>query len=330
MIKRYIIIFAALFAGCWSSLSAQDPHFSQFYANPIYLNPALAGSEGCPRVGLNYRNQWPGLGKTYVTYSLSYDQFLRPIHGGIGLNLIRDVQGNDGEITSTMINAMYAYTVRVSTNFYISGGFQFSYVMKKINWDFIFPDMIHPLYGPIYPSPENANLSNDSKNHVDFSLGFIGYSEKTFFGIACHHLTEPRESFLKNSDDAVLPRKFTVHFGTEFDLNTSRSRRGELKLSPQLLYYQQGKFQQFNWGLYFMRNQLVAGLWVRQNFAFKYDAVIMVLGFKQDNLRFAYSYDLTVSELSRSVLGSHEVSAAFTFGCHEKAKPLKAVKCPSF
>ena len=79
-----LLIFAALF--CLSAESfAQDPAFSQFYANPLYLNPALAGSANCPRVILNYRNQWPGIAATYVTYSASYDQYVDAIQGGIGV-----------------------------------------------------------------------------------------------------------------------------------------------------------------------------------------------------------------------------------------------------
>jgi type IX secretion system PorP/SprF family membrane protein len=332
MVKRYIILLSVLMAGFLGMVNAQDPHFSQFYANPIYLNPALAGSENCPRVCLNYRNQWPGLGSTYVTYSLSYDQRIDALHGGIGLNILRDNQA-DGTLTTTSFNAMYAYTLRVSNRFYLAGGFQASFFMNSINWDFVFPDMIHPLYGPIYPSPEHANLYDDHRNYADFSVGFIGFTEKTFLGFAVHHLTQPSVSFIKEGNrDAVLGRKFTVHFGTEIEINPRGStlKRGELTLSPQVLFYQQGKFQQFNWGLYLSRKQLVVGLWARQNFLFHYDALVMVLGFRQDNLRFAYSYDLTVSELSRSVLGAHEVSASFVFGCKERSKKIKSVRCPAF
>ena len=46
---------------------AQDPQFTQFYANPLYLNPAFAGTVRCPRAVLNYRNQWPALTGTFVT-----------------------------------------------------------------------------------------------------------------------------------------------------------------------------------------------------------------------------------------------------------------------
>ncbi|PJC62051.1 MAG: hypothetical protein CO022_06595, partial [Flavobacteriales bacterium CG_4_9_14_0_2_um_filter_32_27] len=33
----------------------QDPEFTQFYANQLYLNPAFAGSSYCPKLSLNHR-----------------------------------------------------------------------------------------------------------------------------------------------------------------------------------------------------------------------------------------------------------------------------------
>ncbi len=328
MVKRYILLLSATLIGSLSLVYAQDPHFSQFYANSLYLNPAFAGSEKCPRISLNYRNQWPALGPTYVTYSASYDQFSNLIQGGVGLHILNDVQAG-GAITSTQINAMYAYTLPVTRKFYIAGGFEVSYFMKSINWEFIFPDMIHPLYGPIYSTIENPELINTKRNYFDFSAGLIAFSEKTFFGVAVHHLTQPSESFLRGSD-AVLPRKFTAHFGTDININSSKFRRGELKISPQLLFHQQGEFQQFNWGLYVTRREVIAGFWLRQNFNFQYDAVIMLVGFRLDKLRFAYSYDLTVSRLNNSTYGSHEVSVAYTFKCNPKEKKFSTISCPSF
>jgi len=328
MAKRFIIVLSALFIGSWSVVQAQDAHFSQFYANSLYLNPAFAGAEGCPKLSLNYRNQWPALGPTYVTYSASYDQHLNALQGGVGLHLMNDVQGG-GTITTTMISGMYSYTLPVTRRFYVAAGFQASYIMKTINWDFVFPNMIHPLYGPIYSSLENPDIINNQRNYVDFSTGLIAFSQRTFFGIAIHHLTQPSESFLRGSD-AVLPRKFTAHFGTEVPINSSKFRRGELKIAPQLLFHQQGQFQQFNWGIYVARRQIVAGFWLRQNFNFQYDSFIMLAGFKQDNLRFAYSYDLTVSRLKNSTYGAHEVSVAFTFNCNPRDKKFSTISCPSF
>ncbi len=59
-IKLTLLTFAMLSIG--QLLYAQDAHFSQYYANPLYLNPAFAGSDICPRVTLNYRNQKPVIG----------------------------------------------------------------------------------------------------------------------------------------------------------------------------------------------------------------------------------------------------------------------------
>ena len=78
------IIFLALLSVVSVDVLAQDPTFTQFYANPIYLNPALAGSTGCPRVAMNYRNEWPQLTGNYITYSLAYDSYVKSISGGLG------------------------------------------------------------------------------------------------------------------------------------------------------------------------------------------------------------------------------------------------------
>lgn len=70
----------------------QDPQFTQFYANPLYLNPAFAGTARCARITFNYRNQWPNLSGTYVTYSAGYDQHFDVLAGGVGLLILSDDQ----------------------------------------------------------------------------------------------------------------------------------------------------------------------------------------------------------------------------------------------
>src|SRR3954462_9045920 len=53
---------------------AQDPHFSQFFASPLTLNPALTGKfDGNVRVAGNYRDQWPAIAKAFITSTISLD-----------------------------------------------------------------------------------------------------------------------------------------------------------------------------------------------------------------------------------------------------------------
>src|SRR5690554_7910039 len=103
MLKNNLFIYITLctvliFSGLNTKAYAQDPQFSQFYANPIYLNPAFAGSHGCPRFAVNYRNQWPALSGTFVTYSASYDQYFKSIAGGVGVIATHDQQGKGTKI----------------------------------------------------------------------------------------------------------------------------------------------------------------------------------------------------------------------------------------
>src|SRR5262245_8045525 len=95
MLKKVLQILLSF--GCCCTLllpvhdvKAQDPHFTQFYANPLYLNPAFAGSAHCPRINLNYRNQWPALQGQFITASVSYDQQIPSISSGIGLLALSD------------------------------------------------------------------------------------------------------------------------------------------------------------------------------------------------------------------------------------------------
>ncbi|WP_157624559.1 type IX secretion system membrane protein PorP/SprF [Sunxiuqinia dokdonensis] len=62
--------------------NGQDANYSQFYANPLYLNPGFTGTSAAPRLVVNYRNQWPQKGNTYVNYSLSCDQYFKKMKGG--------------------------------------------------------------------------------------------------------------------------------------------------------------------------------------------------------------------------------------------------------
>jgi hypothetical protein len=53
---------------------AQDPQFSQFYANSIYTNPAFAGSVNHGRIIMGVRNQWPSISGAFRTGTFSSDE----------------------------------------------------------------------------------------------------------------------------------------------------------------------------------------------------------------------------------------------------------------
>ncbi|MBL7942459.1 MAG: type IX secretion system membrane protein PorP/SprF [Flavobacteriales bacterium] len=310
-----------------SELKAQDPEFTQFYANPIYLNPAFAGSARCPRLVMNYRNQWPSLTGTFVTTSASYDQHVQSIQGGLGIIVLND-RAAQSTLQTTTLSGIYSYQQPISRKFSIKAGLQATYFQKSLDWSKLtFGDMIDPRKGFIYETmdvPRGGKVSN-----VDFSAGILGFSDQIYGGFAVHHLNEPNESLIVGV--SRLPMKYTAHAGVIIPIE-KRNKHAESSVSPNVLYRRQGEFQQLNLGLYVKKGPLVGGVWFRGLlFGPKYrDSFIGTIGLQSDVLKFGYSYDVTISELTPSTGGSHEVSLTVQFDCKKKRRPIRTVSCPSF
>lgn len=319
MLKRKICLLIFLCTSV-ASVFGQDPEFTQFYANPLYLNPAFAGSQKCPRICLNYRNQWPSLSGNFVTYSASYDQFIDPIAGGIGILIMND-QAGEGTLTTTSASLMYAYHLNVSREFSIKFGMQATYFQKKVDWSKLrFGDQIDSRYGFVYETTEIQ--PETTKEFIDFSAGILAYTSRLFGGIAVNHLLEPDERFF-TYNESPLPRKFTGHAGAIIPL-TSDDEDGTF-ISPNILFQMQQDFRQLNFGVYVAKQPLVGGLWYRNK-----DSFIALVGLQQGIFKFGYSYDITVSKLRNAAAGSHEFSLGLQFTCRPKTKRFRAIKCPAF
>ncbi|MCT4604421.1 MAG: type IX secretion system membrane protein PorP/SprF [Marinifilum sp.] len=339
MIKWRIVHIIILFVFS-HFVKAQDIEFSQFYANRLYLNPALAGSEFAPVASVSYRNQWPQNNKAFVTYSASFDQYVDIIHGGLGLLIMQDNQG-DGAIKTTMASGMYSYSLNINRNLSINTGLKVTYVQRKLDWEsLVFSDMIDPLYGVIYPGRE-VQPGSLSHSYLDFSLGIVANYKNFYLGAVADHLSEPDEAFDNDDNTAILPRKYTVHAGALIPIGYSRGlMKSDYSISPNILYQKQQNFEQINYGLYFSRTNWVVGTWFRQNLSFDFDAFIVLLGYQTDRLRIGYSYDYVVSKLVKTNSGAHEISLTYLLGktrtsCSgshyfKKKRRIRAIRCPKF
>ena len=325
MFKQYSIrlFFSSFFALFFViNVSAQDPEFTQFYANPIYLNPAFAGTNICPRVNLNWRNQWPGVSGTFITYSASFDQHSEAIHGGLGLLVTTDQAANS--LQTTRVSGMYSYQLKISRKFSIRMGMEATFFQKTLDWSKLtFGDMIDPRRGFVLQTGDQPR--GGSTAGLDFSAGFLGFSESFYFGFAAHHLTQPNESLIK--EQSKLPMKLTAHAGAMIPLAgaASQYQTEDAMISPNIIYRRQADFQQLNMGLYVKKGPLVGGVWYRNR-----DAFIVLLGIQSDNLKIGYSYDVTISKLANATAGSHELSFQINFNCRPRKKTFRTISCPSF
>lgn len=335
MMKKYnkitlILLFAV--AGM-QGVNAQDVGFSQFYANPLYLNPAFAGSKVAPRIALSYRAQWPGLVSAFSTVSASYDQYVNDMHGGIGAILLSDRQGDHGMLNTNLLAAMYSFRFQLHEDIFVNLALQAGVVNMNLNWDpniMRWPDQIDANCGWINLTSATPP-DNRSKFYPDFAAGAMIYGPAWYAGFAAHHLNQPSQGFY--AEDRV-PMKFTANAGGLINLSEERRRQSSLGLgtpviSPNFIYQYQGGFHYFNYGLYLDWMPFLVGAWFRHSTT-NVDAFIFMVGAQHDHFKIGYSYDVTLSEMGNSTLGSHELTVGILLPVPEQKHKIKAIRCPSF
>jgi type IX secretion system PorP/SprF family membrane protein len=340
-ITRYLAI-CGFFLAMSSSLKAQDPQYTQFYANQQMLNPAFAGAALGPRVCLNYRAQWAQIPGSFRQTAIGYDQplmFGQSLQG-VGL-LINSDRAGEGNLSKIDILANYSFALQFGRRgheqylrFGLGGGIQQSSIdFQKLR----FSDQIDPVEGFVLatnePAVEKARFTPD----VNFGMAY--YNKHAWVGISAHHLTEPHQTFISNLRDnsTKLPRRYTVTGGLRFPVGQPNDPE-RITISPAFLFMKQRNFNQLNVGTYVTVEPMVFGVWYRSNFNnfngsfISSDMVAGLIGFRQGIFSIGYSYDYTVSRLTNGISGgSHELAVVVEF---ERNKPSvfkhRKLPCPRF
>jgi len=312
----------------------QDPQFSQFYANQLYLAPSFAGATEDYRVALNWRNQWPSIPGVFHTYSFSFDKAVPNFNSGIGILATHDVAGS-GDLSTTNLGLLYSYDIQLNDEWHIRPGVNFKFVylgldLMKLTWNSqITTGGTLP---PITPPPF------DNVADIDFAVSGLAYNDKIWGGFTVDHLLRPRTSFWGNNSSVPIKVDF---FGGFQLISRGRLRKKlteVMSIAANVTF--QGDFYQSDIGLYYFKHPLVFGVWYRGiPFATAKDvssqagdAIIGMIGIKTDDLNIGLSYDFTVSNLITSTGGAYEISLIYSFTSEQvkRGQKIHAIPCPEF
>ena len=315
VVLRIMFLFLALMGQAGIGV-AQDAILSQFFSSPVYMNPAFAGTDRGFRAVMNYRNHPLPDVTNFSTISTSLDVPVPALYGGLGLLVTSDYQGNLA--WKNHIDAMYATHLRLTREWYLNFGVQAGYFRRDIRWDQLdFAD-------PNQPPPEQNFV-----HAPNFGAGFVLFNDWIYGGIATHHMTEPNESLF--SDDK-LRRKHTAHLGLY--LAPSPVRRAntlmvDFFVSPNIIFQNQGNSNRINYGFYAGVENLVAGVWYRQNLN-EPSALIFLVGLSRENLHFGYSYDYSLSGFTDARHGIHEISISYVFMTQKQLQRERRMQYPRY
>ncbi len=329
LVKRIIYLFLLSFITLADSFG-QDPTFSQFYANALYLSPSFAGATSEYRFALNYRDQWPAVPGVFHTYSISFDKALTSFNSGIGVLATYDVAGS-GNLSTTNIGLLYSYDFNINKEWHVRPGinFKFYYLGLDINKLIFNSQITGSGTSPAVTPPPFDNIAD-----VDFATSALVYNETTWGGITLDHLLKPKTSFY--GDESTVPVKINFYGGTQILKKTRLKQKMQDVLSVAVNFQKQGKFYQSDLGLYYYKDPLIFGIWYRGiPFVTSQagDAVIGLIGIKTAQLHIGYSYDFTISNLIGSTGGAHEISLVYEFNnlsIGQLKKRIRAIPCPEF
>jgi len=319
--------------------NAQDPHFSQFFASPLTLNPALTGKfDGTLRAAGNYRNQWPAFNNVFTTSTLSVDfSILNKIipetdTWGVGIIALTD-KAAGGVLTNNYIGFSTAYHKALNEDGYsqIGLGFQGIYGQKRLDWSkLIFEDQLTPFgFDLSVPSADISTINNSNVSYLDVNAGLI-YTVSTsdqnnfYIGASMYHINRPKESFKGGSWN--IAARTTISAGGYFPVSTN------LTLHTSGIFQTQGKSTETTFGGAISSSlnndddnstNIYGGLWMRWK-----DAIIPYLGLEFGGMRVGASYDINTSALKSGSQsrGGMELSLIYI------KKPIggKNVPCPKF
>ncbi len=352
--KYFLVIL--LFSLLGSDLIAQDFRFSQFDLNPLYLNPAYAGSVEDTRIGGNYRNQWFNVpGKTLPgplsSYNISFDKrFANVLIGGLGFNMSQSYKG-EGFYKHTHVGLSYSYHIPTKNkdfNLYI-GALGISFNSLGVDYSrLVFTDQID-FQGGYLSTPSSFIPSNEgTRRYLDISSGIVakGNMGKTVsgeFSFSVNHLNTPNISLIQQEER--LSRKYTSFGSLSF-----RLKKNKVYLNPKIMLEFQDPFKTFTLGanFYITKRYIYAN---RQNFSkplyfgvyfqtstfdlINTNSMILTLGHTgrigSNNTRYqvGLSGDINVGGLNEQSQMTGELSMNIIFDTKNKRRNPD-VKCPLF
>jgi type IX secretion system PorP/SprF family membrane protein len=336
--KKLYLIFLLLATG-FVKTYAQDPNFSQFFASPLTLNPALTGKfDGTVRIAGNYRNQWPSIPNAFITATTSVDfavmknRIPETDRWGIGILAMNDKSAN-GTLVTNNFSLSTSYHKGLDEDGYHTIGVaaQGTYTSRRLDVNkLLFESQLTPNGFDISIDPgESFKGNNLNVSYFDLQAGVL-YSGSSsqgnnfYVGASMYHINRPKESF-KNGF-YILNSRVTFHGGGYFPIGQS------MTLHASAMHSSQGKATNTTVGaaMSFLANgdesnptNFYAGGWMRFG-----DAIIPYVGLEFGGLRIGATYDVNISSLkpASQSRGGMEVSLIYI------KKPIehRSIPCPKF
>ncbi len=295
--KKYLFLFLLVASSLQVSdlFAQQDPQFSQYMFNPLYINPAYTGSRGMMNGALEFRKQWVGFNGAPTTMVFAVNTPTKKGKVGLGLEVISD---KIGPKTTTGGYLDYAYRLPVGKG-KLAFGLGAGIMSYKVNWDMV-------------TYKDNADgydqLGSVSITKPDFKFG-IYFNNKNFYtGVSITHLNQ--EVYTVVQDSLTFSAKMTPH--SFFTIGRAFQITDNVIFSPSIMArgVSSTATGNFDLNLNFRYKEI---MWFGLSMRSEKSVVGMIQFNLTDHLKLGYSYDRTLNHLASYQSGTHEIVLGFDF-----------------
>ncbi|CAN5914567.1 type IX secretion system membrane protein PorP/SprF [soil metagenome] len=292
----YISIVGTLLS--LAGFAQQDPSFSQYFFNPMYVNPGYAGSRDVLSGTLVHRSQWVGMEGAPESQSLNIHSALPYTKIGLGLQINND---KAGPMKNTGIGLIFAYHLHLGREARLAFGVQGSVSNLRIDYGKINID----------DNTDQAFVNNTSSSWVpEAGAGLYFYKNRFYAGLSARNLIQSR--FKLQDPNIENSAKFFRHY--YFTAGVVKDLSENFAIRPSILVkYVQAAPVVFDLNASVIFKQqlfLGAGFRTGKRIDIKGLDNMLVASIEYDfknRLRFGYSYDFYLSRTGNYNSGTHEI-----------------------
>ena len=311
-----------------------DPHFTQNYTYPMYINPAMVGQgDGDMRTTAICRSQWGTMGNPYRTTGVSSDTRTNN-NLALGVNLLNQSAG-DGGFNYFNAYASIAYTgvkFGKEENQHVIFAMQAGVLNRHVDPSkFKWGEQWNPITGYNASNPTSESFAQSSSTTLDMGTGVLYYDGtpdkkyNIFGGLSFYHINKPEDPIVstQSTDLNTIPMRYTIHGGASINLMEGTN------IVPHFLYNHQGNASETMFGVYLQKTvdeetTIMGGGYYRYK-----DAVAPYFGVDYKNFLVGISYDVNTSKLGAMTRNFNCFELTFSYIMRKEAKGLvDFIHCP--
>lgn len=296
MLKRTFYTLLIAMSGV-SVYAQQDPQFTHYMFNNLYVTPAYAGVDGVTQLTAIHRSQWAGYQSSFgdggapTTQMINFNAPVYKLRGGFGAMIVNDKLGPQNNLEA---QAMFAYHLGIK-NSKLSFGVKAGIYSMAVNGQY---------YRWIQDNDPLIVTGKESQIRPDLGFGVFYRSEKYYAGFGVNHLLKSEFNFGIDPSRNALENHINFTGGYYYEVNF------DLKLNPSILVKTDFKEYSFDIALIAtLKDKMWGGLSFRQS-----EAANVLLGYsflKDKSLKLGYAIDVIVKDAEAKENFSHEMMLTY-------------------